>query len=47
MDKKAFIDKLTQDSSSFANEKQGRGFVTLLNTVSTDICSESQRFVFE
>lgn len=44
--KKSFIDQLTQDSSSFANEKQARGFA-LLNTVSTDIYSEIQRFVFE
>jgi len=47
MDKKIFIDQLFKESSSFNNEKQARGFASLLNTISSDIYSESQRFVFE
>lgn len=39
--KKSFIDQLTQDSSSFANEKQVRGFVALPNTVSIDITQKA------
>jgi len=47
MDKKQFIDQLHRDSSIFSNEKQAKGYAAVLNTISSDIYSESQRFVFE
>jgi hypothetical protein len=47
MSKKKFIDDLYIENSSFTSDKQARKMANLLNTVSSDIYSESQRFVFE
>lgn len=47
MKKKEFIDHLFKQTSDFKNEKQSSMVANLLDTVSSDIYSESQRFVFE
>jgi hypothetical protein len=47
MDKKAFIEELYKKRSEYMYPEQAEGMANLLNTVSGDIYSESQRFVFE
>jgi len=44
---KTFIEKLTEENSTFSTQRQAETFANLLDTVSSDIYSESQRFVFE
>ena len=47
MTKETFINKLCEENSTFSSTRQAETFANLLDTVSTDIYSESQRFVFE
>ncbi|MBF0577200.1 ATP-binding protein [Dysgonomonas sp. GY617] len=47
MNKQHFIQKLCKENSTFNSLKQADMVANLLNTVSSDIYSESQRFVFE
>lgn len=47
MSKKAFIEKLYQKRATFNDPDQAQMMANLLDTVSSDIYSESQRFVFE
>ena len=47
MNKKSFIQNLGIENSTFSSPRQAEMVANLLNTVSSDIYSESQRFVFE
>lgn len=47
MDKKAIIEELYKKTSTYNNPAQSEMAAALLDTVATDIYSESQRFVFE
>jgi hypothetical protein len=47
MSKKEFIDDLQNENSTFSSQRQAEMVANLLDTVSSDIYSESQRFVFE
>jgi len=47
MSKKDFIDTLYQKRSTFSDPDQAEMLANLLDTVSSDIYSESQRFIFE
>lgn len=47
MRKKYFIQDLYKENSTFSSQRQAESFASLLDTVSSDIYSESQRFVFE
>ena len=47
MNKKDFIDKLYKKRSTFSDPDQAEMISNLLDTVSSDIYSESQRFIFE
>jgi len=47
MSKKAFIDELYKKRSTFSDPDQAEMLANLLDTVSSDIYSESQRFIFE
>lgn len=47
MSKKTFIDELNEENSTFSSLRQAEMVANLLDTVSSDIYSESQRFVFE
>lgn len=47
MSKQNFINELSKENSTFSTTRQAEMVASLLNTVSTDIYSESQRFVFE
>ncbi|MBK7909897.1 ATP-binding protein [Candidatus Pollutiaquabacter sp.] len=47
MSKKTFIQELCRENSTFSSPRQAEMVANLLDTVSSDIYSESQRFVFE
>lgn len=47
MSKKKFIQDLCEENSTFSSQRQAEMVANLLDTVSSDIYSESQRFVFE
>jgi hypothetical protein len=47
MDKRTFIQDLCKENSTFSSQRQAEMVANLLDTVSSDIYSESQRFVFE
>ena len=47
MSKKTFIEQLCRENSTFSSQRQAEMVANLLDTVSSDIYSESQRFVFE
>lgn len=47
MNKKTFIQELCRENSTFSSPRQAEMVANLLDTVSSDIYSESQRFVFE
>jgi hypothetical protein len=47
MNKKDFIYNLEKENSTFSSQRQAEMVANLLDTVSSDIYSESQRFVFE
>lgn len=47
MNKKEFINGLFKENSTYSTERQAAIVANLLNTVSSDIYSESQRFIFE
>jgi hypothetical protein len=47
MAKQKFIDDLQKENSTFSTQRQAEMVANLLDTVSSDIYSESQRFVFE
>lgn len=47
MHKKQFVNSLFEENSTFSTVRQAEMVASLLDTVSTDIYSESQRFVFE
>lgn len=47
MSKKTFIQALCRENSTFSSPRQAEMVANLLDTVSSDIYSESQRFVFE
>lgn len=47
MSKKKFIQDLREENSTFNSQRQAEMFANFLNLISTDIYSESQRFVFE
>jgi hypothetical protein len=47
MTKETFINNLCKENSTFSSTRQAEMVANLLDTVSTDIYSESQRFVFE
>ncbi len=47
MSKKTFIKNLYKENATFSTERQAEMVANLLDTVSSDIYSESQRFVFE
>lgn len=47
MTKETFIDNLCKENSTFSSTRQAEMVANLLDTVSSDIYSESQRFVFE
>ena len=47
MDKRNFINNLNKENSTFSSIRQAEMVANLLDTVSSDIYSESQRFVFE
>lgn len=47
MTPKAFLDGLHAENADFTSDKQAKKMANLLNVVSSDIYSESQRFVFE
>ena len=47
MNKQTFINQLNQECSNYNNSRQAEMAASLLDTVSSDIYSESQRFVFE
>ncbi|MCZ2283133.1 MAG: hypothetical protein LC120_08525 [Bacteroidales bacterium] len=47
MSKKKFIQDLCKENSTFSSQRQAEMVANLLDTVSSDIYSESQRFVFE
>lgn len=47
MSKKKFIQDLYEENSTFSSPRQAEMVANLLDTVSSDIYSESQRFVFE
>lgn len=47
MSKKKFIEELFRENSTFSSQRQAEIVANLLDTVSSDIYSESQRFVFE
>ncbi|MBK8329333.1 MAG: hypothetical protein IPL09_07660 [Bacteroidetes bacterium] len=47
MSKKTFIQDLCRENSTFSSQRQAEMVANLLDTVSSDIYSESQRFVFE
>lgn len=47
MSKKTFIQELCRENSTFSSLRQAEMVANLLDTVSSDIYSESQRFVFE
>lgn len=47
MRKKYFIQDLYKENSAFSSQRQAEMVASLLDTVSSDIYSESQRFVFE
>lgn len=47
MTKETFINNLFKENSTFSSSRQAEMVANLLDTVSTDIYSESQRFVFE
>lgn len=47
MTKETFINNLCKENSTFSSTRQAEMVANLLDTVSSDIYSESQRFVFE
>lgn len=47
MTKETFINNLSKENSTFSSIRQAEMVANLLDTVSSDIYSESQRFVFE
>ena len=47
MSKQKFIENLYKENSTFSSTRQAEMVANLLDTVSSDIYSESQRFVFE
>lgn len=47
MSKKTFIQDLSKENSTFSSQRQAEMVANLLDTLSSDIYSESQRFVFE
>lgn len=47
MTKETFINNLCKENSTFSSPRQAEMVANLLDTVSSDIYSESQRFVFE
>ncbi len=47
MSKQTFIQDLCKENSTFSSQRQAEMVANLLDTVSSDIYSESQRFVFE
>ena len=47
MSKKGFIEELYKKRSTFSDPDQAEMLANLLDTVSSDIYSESQRFIFE
>lgn len=47
MSKRKFIEDLFKENSTFSTPRQAEMMANLLDTVSSDIYSESQRFVFE
>lgn len=47
MTPKEYVDKLTSEKGTFLSESQAQDMANLLNIVSVDIYSESERFIFE